>query len=190
MLTSNVCFLLSTQKNCKYTLDGNIGLQGGSVMTQNMYIFYVCVTFTEYLMCKTFRLMCYVNWFHIVIWNQIILLPSIKNVCIHAFIMDLWENNLTKHPHYRSMIHRSTMKYTMYTCIVYKNWQQCILIINVCKYTFLYIVYINVTQMLKLVNYPNKILNNTVSCIKQENKHLCSGICFSFVVKLTNVSLL
>jgi hypothetical protein len=61
MLTSNVCFLLSTQKNCKYTLDGNIGLQGGSVMTQNMYIFYVCVTFTEYLMCKMFRLMCYVN---------------------------------------------------------------------------------------------------------------------------------
>jgi hypothetical protein len=56
-------------------------------------IFYVCVTFTEYLMCKMFRLMCCVNWFHIVIWNQIILLPSIKNVCIHAFIMDLWENN-------------------------------------------------------------------------------------------------
>ena len=128
------------QIHIRYTLDRNIGLQGGSVMTQNMYIF-LCMCYIHYvfLMCKMFRLMCYVNWFHIAIWNQIILLPSIKNVCIHAFIMDLWENNLTKHPHYHSMIHRSTMKYTIYTCIVYNNWQQCILIITVCKYTFLHI---------------------------------------------------
>jgi len=89
-----VFYFLHTKKNCKYTLDRNIGLQGGSVLTRNMHILYVCVTFTAYLMCKMFRLMCYVNWFHIVIWNQIIFLPSIKNVCIHAFIMDLWENNL------------------------------------------------------------------------------------------------
>lgn len=110
------CLFSTFYKNCKYTLDRNIGLQGWSVMTRNMYILYVCVTFTAYLMCKMFRLMCYVNWFHIVIWNQIIFLPSIKNVCIHAFIMDLWENNLPEH--YRSMIYWSTLKYIhLYTQI-------------------------------------------------------------------------